>query len=206
MPKFSIFVMSGALFLFACTRAPLTSEAIIPPSTPPVNATVAALSTDVARNSTMVAYLATVVWAQRAGTLTPVGFVPPPTPWWTPTPNPTALPSFSPIDFRRSGGIVGLNDQLTIDDKGRAKLTRRTGTFEFELTQDELARLRLGLRDANFAAIPGDSRRKPFLVPDEISYVIVYQSHTVATSDTAIPEQLQPVIQMLNGIVDARGK
>ena len=62
------------------------------------------------------------------------------------------------------------------------------------------------LRDANFASIAEDSHRKPYLVPDEISYVIVYQGHTVKTSDTAIPEKLQPAIQLLNGIVDAKGK
>jgi hypothetical protein len=111
------------------------------------------------------------------------------------------------IEFRRSGGIVGLDDQLTLDDKGHAKLTaRRTGKSEFDLTQGDFARLTTLLRDANFASIPEDSRRKPFLVPDEISYVLVYQGHTVKTSDTAIPEKLQPVIQMLNGILDSKSR
>jgi hypothetical protein len=195
-----------AVLLSACTS--VTAVA------PRENATIAALSTDVARNGTMIAYLATVVNAQRAGTPTPVGFVPTPTPWWTPTTNatarmaqtPTTQPSFSSIEFRRSGGIVGLDDQLLIDDKGRAKLTRRTGNFEFGLAQEELARLHIALRDVNFASIPEDSRRKPYLVPDEISYVIGYQEHTVKTSDTAIPEKLQSVIQLLSGIVDAKGK
>ncbi len=112
----------------------------------------------------------------------------------------------SPIEFRRSGGIVGLDDQLTIDAQGRAQLTRRAGDFEFDLTRDEFARLTALLRDANFKTIPEDSRRKPYLVPDEISYVIVYQGHTVKTSDTAIPDKLQAAIQLLNGIVDARGE
>ena len=112
----------------------------------------------------------------------------------------------SPIEFRRSGGIVGLDDQLLIDERGHAKLTRRAGNFEFDLTQDELARLHAALHDANFASISEDSRRKPYLVPDEISYVIVYQGHTVKTSDTAIPEKLQSVIQLLSGVVDAKGK
>jgi len=112
----------------------------------------------------------------------------------------------SPIEFRRTGGIVGMDDQLLIDDKGHAKLTRRTGNFEFDLAQDELARLRAALRDANFASIPEDSHRKPYLVPDEVSYVIVYQGHTVKTSDTAIPEKLHPVVQMANGILDSKSK
>jgi hypothetical protein len=114
-------------------------------------------------------------------------------------------PPVAPVEFRRSGGIVGLDDQLTIDEQGRAKLTtRRAGTFTFELAQGDFARLSALLRDANFAAIPEDSRRKPYLVPDEISYVIVYRGHTVKTSDTAIPEKLQAAIQLLNEIADAR--
>lgn len=80
----------------------------------------------------------------------------------------------TPIEFRRAGGIVGLDDQLMIDEQGHAELTRRAGDFGFDLTQDEFTRLRAALRDANFKAIPKDSRRKPYLVPDEISYVIVY--------------------------------
>jgi hypothetical protein len=110
----------------------------------------------------------------------------------------------SPIEFRRTGGIVGLDDQLLIDDKGHAKLTRRSGKSEFDLAKDDWARLAARLRDANFNSIPEDSRRKPYLVPDEISYVIIFQGHTVKTSDTAIPEKLQAAIQLLNGIVDAR--
>ena len=109
------------------------------------------------------------------------------------------------VEFRRSGGIVGLDDRLTIDDKGHAKLTRRAGNSEFDLTQDDLTRLRAALRDASFGSIPENSR-KPYLVPDEISYVIVYQGHTVKTSDTAIPEKLQSVIQVLDGILDTKNK
>jgi hypothetical protein len=115
-------------------------------------------------------------------------------------------PLAAPIEFRRSGGIVGLDDLLTIDAKGYAQLTRRTGKPEFDLAPGDFARLTALLRDANFKSIPEDSRRKPYLVPDEISYVIVYQGHTVKTSDTAIPEKLQPVIQMMNGILDAKSR
>ncbi|MCI0474677.1 MAG: hypothetical protein L0Y55_00360 [Anaerolineales bacterium] len=118
----------------------------------------------------------------------------------------TSAPPPSPIEFRRTGGIVGLDDQLTIDEKGHAELTRRAGDFGFDLAQGDFARLTALLRDANFKTIPEDSRRKPYLVPDEISYVIVYQGHTVKTSDTAIPDKLQAAIQLLNGIVDARGE
>jgi hypothetical protein len=115
-----------------------------------------------------------------------------------------ASPS-SPIEFRRSGGIVGFNDALAIDAQGRATLTRRNAKFEFDLNADERNRMATALRDAGFASMPQDSMRKP-LVPDEISYVIVYQNHTVRTSDTAIPEKLRPVIVRFNELVDRKGR
>jgi hypothetical protein len=115
-----------------------------------------------------------------------------------------ATPS-SPIEFRRSGGFAGFNDVMNIDANGHGTLTRRTGKFEFDLTADERNRLANTLRDAGFASIPEDSTRKP-LVPDEIAYVIVYQNHTVNTSDTAIPAKLQPVIVMFNELVDRKGR
>lgn len=116
----------------------------------------------------------------------------------------TATPS-SPIEFRRSGGFAGFNDVLNIDANGHGTLTRRTGKFEFDLTLDERNRLANALRDAGFASIPEDSTRKP-LVPDEISYVIVYQNHTVKTSDTALTDKLQPLIVMFNELVDRKGR
>lgn len=116
----------------------------------------------------------------------------------------TATPS-SPIEFRRSGGFAGFNDVLNIDANGHGTLTRRTGKFEFDLTADERNRVANALRAAGFASIPEDSTRKP-LVPDEISYVIVYQNHTVKTSDTALTDKLQPLIVMFNELVDRKGR
>ncbi len=113
--------------------------------------------------------------------------------------------SASPIEYRRTGGIVGFDDHLVIDARGHATLTRRAGKIEFDLRADDLARLHAALRDAGFAALPTDSTRKPYLVPDELSYVVVYQGHTVKTSDTAIPPSLAPALELLAKIVDAQG-
>jgi hypothetical protein len=199
--------MMRFVILFAISATILSACASATPGAPLENVTIAALSTDVAQNGTMIAYLSTVVWAQSLGTPTPIGFVPSPTPWWTPTAElaPRTTPTLSLIEFRRSGGIIGLNDQMVIDAKGHVALTRRTGRFEFDLTGDETARLYAGLRDSVFGSIPEDSQRKP-LVPDEISYSITYAGHTVKTSDTALPAKLEPVLGQLNSIIDARGK
>lgn len=125
-----------------------------------------------------------------------------------PTSPPTAQPSPQTtsaflIEYNRSGGIAGLIDNLKIDTQGHGTLARRAGKFEFDLTADELVRLQTAFRDADFAAIPEDSQRKP-PVPDEFSYTVAYQGRTVKTSDTAMPEKLRPVIATLNSLVDKK--
>lgn len=176
-------------FISACTSTA--------PTTAPVEATVAALSTDVARNSTIVSYLSTEVMASRAGTPTPVGFIPTMTPWFTPTP---AASSAIFVEYSRTGGIAGFNDKLKIDSSGHVTLAQRTANFQFNLTTDELNQLQVSFRDANFVSIPENSLPKQ-LVPDEFSYTVTYANHTVKTSDTAMPAKLQPVIKALNGII-----
>lgn len=120
-----------------------------------------------------------------------------------PLPTQPSSASASTIEYRRSGGFAGFNDALTIDAQGHATVTRRTGKAEFDLTVDERNRLVTVFRDVGFASIPEDSTRKP-LVPDEISYVIMYQNHTVKTSDTAMPDKLQPIIALLNELLDRK--
>ena len=191
--QFGILFALCSMFISAC--------ATTTPTTSPVNATVAALSTDVARNSTMVSYLATMVNAVRAGTPTPLGFMPTMTPWFTPTPQAT---STYLIEYSRAGGIAGFNDELKIDAKGHVTLVRRTNKFEFDLTADELNRLQAVFRDVGFASMP-EVLPKP-LVPDEFSYTISYQGRTIKTSDTTMPANLRSVITLLNNIIDAKSK
>jgi hypothetical protein len=108
----------------------------------------------------------------------------------------------SPIEYQRTGGIAGCNDHLVVDAKGHARLTSRTSHFEYDLKSDEIIRLSDTLRAANLASIPEDSVTK-LLVPDELSYRIIYASRTIRTSDTTMPAQLAPVISVLDEIVTA---
>jgi len=188
MGKQIILIVFCFTFLSACaTTAPTPSS---------VDATIAALSTDVARNSTMVSYLATVVDARRAGTPTPIGFIPTKTPWLTPSPAPT---SAFLIEYSWMGGIAGITGQLKIDAIGHVTLTQRGTTSEFNLTTEELNQLQSSFRDANFATTPENSMPKQY-VPEEFSYTVTYANRTVKTSDTAMPKSLQSIIGLLNAI------
>ncbi len=108
---------------------------------------------------------------------------------------------FRQLEFSRSGGIAGLDDQLTISADGTARLRRRAIRQELDIEPDVMDRLVKTLQDVPF----GDLRRE-YLPPragaDLIEYMIKVDGHTVRTEDTAIPESLQPLIDLLVQIVE----
>ncbi len=108
------------------------------------------------------------------------------------------------MEYRRTGGIAGFNDHLVINSDGKATLTRRTGKFEFTLPEDQVKQMQTAFQNTNFAALR-EAAPKP-LVPDELSYVIIYQGKQFKTSDTTMPNELQPVLALLNGMINANGK
>jgi hypothetical protein len=108
------------------------------------------------------------------------------------------------VEYTRVGGIAGFNDRLIIYPDGKAVLTRRTGKFDFIITNEQLKQIPIVFEISKFASLQ-EGTPKP-LVPDELSYVITYQNKVYRTSDTRIPLELQPVQALLNGIIDAKGK
>lgn len=115
----------------------------------------------------------------------------------------TAPPAL-PIEYTRVGGIAGFNDRLKIDTNGHGMLTRRSGTFDFDLTADELGHLQAVLRDAEIATMPENPSKPP--VPDEFAYTLSFQGRTIKTSDTVVPAKLRPVIAWLNNLIEAKSK
>lgn len=108
------------------------------------------------------------------------------------------------IEYTRTGGIAGFNDHLKIDANGHSTLTRRSGTFNFDLTPADLGSLQALLRDADLATMPENPSKPP--APDEFAYTLTYQGRTIKTSDTAMPAKLLPVVAWLNNLIEAKGK
>jgi hypothetical protein len=109
------------------------------------------------------------------------------------------------IEYRRTGGVAGLDDYLTIDASGKAVLDRREKHYEFVVDGQTFERLQKQLDQARFSRLaaeylPGDT------CCDLFEYTITYQGHTVHTMDTAVPESLRLVLNSLNEIVAAAGK
>ena len=104
------------------------------------------------------------------------------------------------IEYRRSGGFAGLDDHLIIKKNGEATLTRRGKEETFRLDSTQLDRVSATFEKAQFTKL-----KKKYLPKNQgrdlISYVVQYKGHQIQTADTAIPEALLPVIELLNEIV-----
>jgi len=107
------------------------------------------------------------------------------------------------IEYRRSGGITGREDRLVVQSDGTVHLSRRAALTDFHLTPETLAQLRALLDSTDFRGL-----RAEYLPPrrgaDLFEYVVIYQGRTVRAMDTAIPPELQPLIQLLSGLANRR--
>jgi hypothetical protein len=108
------------------------------------------------------------------------------------------------LEFRRTGGRAGNDDQLVVDGDGRAILRTPTGTRQFELGPGTLEQLRRELETAGLAELAEDLRRPPDAdqpQPDVVEYAITAAGHTVRALGSALPPQLVPVVQTLNVVL-----
>jgi hypothetical protein len=109
------------------------------------------------------------------------------------------------IEYRRSGGFGGLDDRLIINVNGQATLTRKAEHYEFVLDRDTMNQLLVLLDNAEFSKL-----RREYLPPrqgsDLFEYVVTYKGHAVRTMDTAVPDSLLPILELLNQIIENSGK
>lgn len=107
--------------------------------------------------------------------------------------------------YRRTGGLAGLNDQLTIHANGKVTLQQKNGRQDaFMLDDSTLSGLMKTLDSASFFQL--ESRYEPGrTIPDALNYEITYRNagrrHTVTVTDGAIPQQLAPLLDQLNEIM-----
>ncbi len=112
----------------------------------------------------------------------------------------------SVIEYRRSGGIAGFSDVLTVDlSSGRARPgVGVNGPGVFDVPPDTVAALRRAAEEARFPklsrAYGGSS------IADEIYYDVSYRGRSVRASSGAVPERLRPLIRLLESLVEERAR
>lgn len=107
------------------------------------------------------------------------------------------------VEFHRSGGIAGFDDRLVIRADGSAHLSRRQTSMDFTLVPDTLEQLRTLVEGA-----PVDRLRAEYAPPrggaDMFEYVVTFRGKRIRCVDTTIPPELQPLVQLLNGLASRR--
>ena len=105
------------------------------------------------------------------------------------------------IEYRRSGGIAGREDRVVVRSDGSAQLHRRGVAADFRVAPDTLDTLRALLQRVDFRAM-----REEYLPArqgaDLYEYVVIYQDRRIRTMDTAVPPELQPLLQLLGGLAN----
>jgi hypothetical protein len=108
------------------------------------------------------------------------------------------------LEYQRSGGFLGLDDRLTIQANGEAELTRHGQVQAFALNADQLAELQANLDEASFSTL--QANYMPTATGgDRIEYVVRVSGKSVKTADGAVPAALQPLLKVLNQIVESQG-
>lgn len=106
------------------------------------------------------------------------------------------------LEYQRTGGIAGLDDRLVIDSAGKATLTRKGEATSFTLNADVIKALTDELEAVNFSQL--DAEYLPGQAgADLFDYRLTYGGHTVHAVDTAVPEGMLPVLELLNQLIEA---
>jgi hypothetical protein len=106
------------------------------------------------------------------------------------------------VEYHRSGGITGREDRLVVLTDGTARLSRQGAVAaDYQVGTDTLTELRAMLQRIDFRSMRDEylpTRRGA----DLYEYVVIYEDRRIRTMDTAVPPELQPLIQLLSGLAN----
>jgi len=105
------------------------------------------------------------------------------------------------VDYYRSGGFTNFDDHLTVEIDGAVRLTRHKQSYVDVLTPEQLQQLQHALVDVDFSALKR-AYRPDQQGADLIEYRISYAGYTVRVMDTAIPDSLQSLLDLLNDTIE----
>ncbi|MGH2942806.1 MAG: DUF6174 domain-containing protein [Solirubrobacteraceae bacterium] len=108
------------------------------------------------------------------------------------------------VDYRRSGGFIGVDDRLSVAHNGLATRTERGGApEEFQLSPADLGALKDVLEAADFPSLK-PVYKPPFPLSDGFVYTVTYRAKTVVVFEgAAIPAPLDAAIAALGQLFAA---
>ncbi len=105
------------------------------------------------------------------------------------------------LAFKRIGGFAGYNDRLVLYPDGKVVIVRKNGECRQDISPAVRQNLVSHLKK-NQSTEPTQEFLPENTCCDLIEYTLKYDGITIRTMDTAIPQFLQPVLNILNKIVD----
>ena len=103
------------------------------------------------------------------------------------------------VAYDRTGGFASFEDHLILREDGRASVRRRGGEGEVALDAKRLSKVRSALDAVDFSALRDEYRADG---ADLFTYRIAARGRTITFMDSAVPPPLEPVLRLLNEIVD----
>ena len=104
------------------------------------------------------------------------------------------------VEYHRSGGFAGLDDQLAIRRNGKAILSTRDQTIDVLLTNEQLVQIEQQLEQADLSQLAGNyEATSPGA--DQVEYILIYEGKQVRGLDTTMPEKLYPLLDHLDAII-----
>ena len=105
------------------------------------------------------------------------------------------------ITFVRIGGFPGYSDRLVLYPDGKVVIARKNGECRQDISLEARQNLVSHLKK-NQSTEPTQEFLPENTCCDLIEYTLKYDGITIRTMDTATPQFLQPVLNILNKIVD----
>jgi len=104
------------------------------------------------------------------------------------------------LEYSRTGGFAGFDDHLTIYSDGTASVKRKESERTIPIDPGTLSELEILLDMADFALLK-EQYTAAQEGADYFSYSLTFAGKTVTTEDTAIPDLLVPVFNILDEII-----
>jgi hypothetical protein len=106
------------------------------------------------------------------------------------------------LEFSRNGGFAGCSDHLVLYDDGSARISRKEYTTLVQVPEGTLDRLVLLLSSMDGTDLQ-DEYGAPQEGADYYSYSLTIEGNTIRMDETAVPDVLVPVIELLTDIIIA---